>query len=161
MEEVEKELNASLEKPTCSGDYTWTGTYRDCKYISDYWYDISWKDGFEDESCAADDNYDFLSCKCLNHEELNCIYCTIKNSITGNNLNFPSYVNYTIPDGYQLISMDLGVDYCVCGATNEEDYLTQFVINYKIGIPNCQKNIIDPPVFGGVDPLTVDLTGFK
>jgi len=155
MEETEAHVNANIPEPDiCPSGYVWDGTYSDVLTIS-VEGDASWD---EQTQGGCFDELNMTPCECLNAEVLNCFYCSLMDEINGD--VDPYY--FIIPDGFVLMSVNLGVDYCVCDSPPEE-YLTRLSYEYTYGKPNCvqEGQIEDPKTPIYLEPVHIELSYYS
>ncbi|MDX1913286.1 MAG: hypothetical protein SFV22_17460 [Saprospiraceae bacterium] len=78
---------------------------------------------------------------CMEHELLNCAYCSIYDRIGSD--------PFAIPAGKHFVSINLGLDVCVCGGNGMCNYITQLRAEYCYGTPVCRNIFVvvwDNPV---------------
>lgn len=82
-------------------------------------------------------------------DPLNCMYCQLYSAIEDNE------EPYVVPAGYHFISLNLAIDYCLCGADNIcEAFANKLYSKYYFGKPIFKKKIVPS---GPSDPKLVNL----
>lgn len=156
FEQIQTHINNSIGESSCPPGYVWTGTHSNVQQGT-YDFGFNTDSGvstFTDFDCI-DSGADVAgtACDCLDAEQLNCIYCGLNDIFINQNTNVP-YVD--IPVGYELIYMDIAVDFINIG--DGDNYTTQPTIDYTYGIPVCVEELID---IGEDHVLDIDLGGFE
>lgn len=86
----------------------------------------------------------------MERPELNCVYCSIYEQIAYN------LEPFNVSSGQRVISINLGITYCVCGGSNACEYHTGLLGEYYHGTPVCR--LITTPGEPWGDPLSFDLS---
>lgn len=135
MEQMETAVNNNIPDPVCPGGGIWNGDFTDqtilyglVEWDSDLFIDCVID--FEDASPNA--------CSCWNGDQLNCVFCKIFEEFEN-----PDSEYFYIPDGYAIITTNIGVDYIA--TQSPETRHTAFSIAYLIGIPTCSTIVSIPP----------------
>jgi hypothetical protein len=130
IEEVQYHINVNYPNPTCPSGRVWNGGYTDIHMEIAH---IDWFEGYF-EWCGISAEKTYYGCDCLSADELNCIFCTIYNEIAT-----PEYP-ITIPSGYELVGVELGVDFSF--TTPIEDSVNRIDIVYYYGKKICANSKI-------------------
>lgn len=161
MEEIQKHLNANYPDPDsdafCGEGYEWSGSYSDI-YTS--WENYRFDDQRFDDLCY--DAYDgqatweILACSCLKSDYLNCLYCAIYNGAID-----PQHpIGFLAPpDGYHVVSFDIGVEWQANNTPTLSDNPVVMAIEVTYGKPVCVEvgGVADPyPTY--LEPVLMDLT---
>jgi len=146
VEELEDNLNYNFRNNS-ECDETETPFYTDVRelFIAFNWHNIN-------STCDPYASWNLIdpgACDCLEYEFLNCLYCGLEDAIDLENFNNPPYV--VIPEGYEIISVDLAVDRSFTGTpdVNAATAISGFLF---YGKPGCRPT---PPVINVIPDLPI------
>jgi|GEM_PF-1481395 len=132
-------FNYIANNPPCPNGYTFCGyiNVTGPVYAQGPYYFLQEDCGFLNQQIGT----------CMEDGDLNCAYCSFYEQIGED--------PFTIPSGKQFISLNLGLQVCVCGGDTQCEYSTAVEAQYYYGCPVCKPTI---PVSGWNDPVLVDLS---
>ena len=140
-EQIEERINFNYlaNNNPCPSNYTFVGWVNIAGPF--YAYPV---DEFLREDCPS--AYNQTIGTCMEWEDLNCVYCSIYYQI--------GFEPFAIPSGKQFISINLGLDVCVCG-NSICDRIVYWSAEYYFGTPVCKLTTTPPQPWDY--PIAIDL----
>ena len=148
MEEIEDHLNANYRiESICEKDET--AFYTEIQEIP---FGYNWHN--LNSFCEPYASTTLLSpsaCDCFQSEFLNCLYCGIDDKISIENFQNPPYT--VIPEGHEIISIDLSVDRTLSDVPDSQA-ATAVYGSILVGKPECRPT---PPIEQPDEPIFIEI----